>query len=245
MHAKVAGFIHVKRFLNVSLRLLVFQLNFFQAEIQGIEFQELDAIGVIHVESFGEIARNITIVGTSHTIVDFIENKEVSGLENVELLFDDFQLVGSQRFGLGILSFSKHLVKLFRLGERDANGIEVNPALNIPANCSQVGAELRRGRALWLRTVEIGLIAQKRSSKEMFEFFSEGGRRRVVLFQIDELIESEQLGLRKANEIALGCKTTMECETQQRESSHDIASALQGHRLRRHFAFTSSGQNLP
>jgi hypothetical protein len=68
----------------------------------------------------------------------------------------------------------------------------------------------------------------------MLEFFSEGGRRRVVLFEIDELIESEQLGLRKANEIALGRKTTMECgETQQRESGHNIASALQGHRLRR------------
>lgn len=69
----------------------------------------------------------------------------------------------------------------------------------------------------------------------MLEFFSEDGRRRVVLFEIDELIESEQLGLRKANEIALGRKTTMEYgETQQRESSHNIASALQGHRLRRH-----------
>ena len=44
----------------------------------------------------------------------------------------------------------------------------------------------------------------------MFEFFSEGGRRRVVLFEIDELIESEQLGLRKANEVTLGRKTTME-----------------------------------
>jgi hypothetical protein len=49
------------------------------------------------------------------------------------------------------------------------------------------------------------------------------------------LIESEQLRLRKANEIALGRKTTMECgETQQRESSHNIASTLQGHRFRRH-----------
>ena len=32
----------------------------------------------------------------------------------------------------------------------------------------------------------------------MLEFFSEGGRRRVVLFEIDELVEGEQLGLRRS-----------------------------------------------
>jgi hypothetical protein len=137
VQAEVTGFIHVKGFLNISLGLLVFHFNLFQAEVQRIKLQELDAVGIIHVESFSQITRNITIVGPSHTIVDFIQNKEVSGLENIELLLHDFQLVGPQRFRLRILLLSKQLVKLFRLRERDANGIEVNTAFNVPADSAK------------------------------------------------------------------------------------------------------------
>ena len=36
----------------------------------------------------------MTVVGASRTIIDFIENKKVGGLENGELLFGNFELVG-------------------------------------------------------------------------------------------------------------------------------------------------------
>lgn len=135
-------------------------------------------------------------------------------------------MVGRQRLGFGILSFSKHPVKLFGLRERDTNGIELNSAFDVPANRSQERAKLRRRRALWLGAVEIGFIAEKRSGKKMSEFFSEDGRRRVVLFKFDEFVETERLGLGRANEIGLSREAVMECgEKQEKEGGHNIASA--------------------
>src|SRR4030095_1004643 len=203
VHAEVTGFIHVKRFLNVGLGFFVLQLNFFQAKVQWIKLQELDAVGIVHIEGFGEVARNIAIVGASNTIVDFVENQEICRLEDVELLFDDFQLVRRQRLGFGIPLFSEDLVKLFGLRERDTNGIEVNPAFNVPANGAKEGPKLLRRGAFWLRTAEIGLVAENRIGKKILEFFSESMRRRIVLFQIDEFVKGEQVGLGEAHIIGL------------------------------------------
>ena len=73
-------------------------------------------------------------------------------VEDVELLLDDLQLVGRQRLGLGIFSFSKHLVKLFGLEERDPNGIELNSSFDFPADRPKKGPSCGEKAALaWRR----------------------------------------------------------------------------------------------
>jgi hypothetical protein len=118
-------------------------------------------------------------------------------------LFDGFELIRRQRLGLGILLFRKDLIKLFRLRERDANRIVLNTRSMFQRNDAKVSTELGRRRVFWLRTVQICLVTNNGSSKDMLQSFRERCGRRIFLFQLDEFIESQEVRFREADVICL------------------------------------------
>jgi hypothetical protein len=57
-------------------------VNFFGVEIEdGIDFDELDGIGVVHMECGGEVGGDVVVVGALHAEVGFVEDEEVEVLD--------------------------------------------------------------------------------------------------------------------------------------------------------------------
>jgi hypothetical protein len=78
---------------------LVGRVHFFEAEIkQAVDFNELDSIGVVHLKSGGQIARDIPVLGPFHPQVYFIQHDDVRILEFSKLRFGGRKLF-DRRFG--------------------------------------------------------------------------------------------------------------------------------------------------
>ncbi len=73
--------IDVEICLEALVLLRVGEVNFFGVEIEdGIDFEEFDAVGVVHVEGGGEVGGDVGVVGALHAEVGFVEDEEVEGL---------------------------------------------------------------------------------------------------------------------------------------------------------------------
>jgi hypothetical protein len=78
--------VDVKILLEVLVLLRVGEMNFLRVEIEdGVDFDELDGVGVIHVEGGSEVGGDVGVVSALHSEVGFVEDEEVDVFDLVEL----------------------------------------------------------------------------------------------------------------------------------------------------------------
>ncbi len=142
--------IDVEVLLEALVELRVGEMNFFGVEVEdGIDFEEFDAIGVVHVESRGEVGGDVVVVGALHAKVGFVEDEEVGGLEFLELGVDGGAVgdVVFLIFGIGWWFGWSEFVEFCRVGECGPDEIDVEAAFDVPHGDSKTGPEIGDVRA--------------------------------------------------------------------------------------------------
>jgi hypothetical protein len=167
-------------------------MNFFGVEIEdGVDFEEFDAVGVVHVEGGGEVGGDVVVVGALHAEVGFIEDKEVEGLEFLELGVDGGAVGGvvflifviGGRFGWG------EFVEFCWVGECGADEIDVEAAFDVPHGDAEDGAEIGYVRA---ERFCGGIFVEEGSAEEGVEAVGQVAGGVGGFGESDEIVEGEE-----------------------------------------------------
>lgn len=187
--------INLQVLLEALILLWIGKMNFFGVEVEdGIDFDEFDGVGVVHVESGGEVGGDVVVVGALHAEVGFVEHEEVEVLEFLELGFG-----GGDPRGAFVLIFvidgrftGRELVELCGVGESGADEVDVEAAFDVPhgdpkdgAEIGDVGAERSGG----------GILVEEGSVEERVEATGEVAGGFGGFGEGDEVVEGEEVGI--------------------------------------------------
>ena len=159
---------------------------FFLAEVEGIDFDEFNAVDGVHVEVAGEVGGDFAVVGAGHAEVEFVEDQDVGLTECLSVGFDLQELFGGQD-----PEFVDGGHEGFGVVEGEFDEVVVGAAFDVPHGDAESGADvlyLGETRGGGVSGVEDGGV------QDAVELFLEGAAFGFFGGEFFEFFEGEKFG---------------------------------------------------